>query len=224
MRSRPSAKTRKRAADALAELDRFPQIPPRPGAELDPVLDTVERCLTRYGLRRTSMTDIARELGVARTTLYRQVSSIEDAIALVAARQLYVFLDELIALLTQGAGPQTFIDAAFRTITFVRSSPLALRVLNDEPELIGALVTDGRLPDYVNQVVELVAPVFDAAMVTGAIRTADPRLTAAFIVRLIGVFILVPADDDLEALLRLALEPILQPDRSRPRAPASRSV
>lgn len=49
----------------------------------------VERCLTRFGVRRTSMTDIARELGVARTTLYRQVGSLEEAISLVTSRRFH---------------------------------------------------------------------------------------------------------------------------------------
>ena len=212
------------APDLLADWTGFDRIRPRPPAELDPVLDAVERCLTRYGLRRTSMTDIARELGVARTTLYRQVPSIEEAIALVSSRQLFAFFDELTALLTEGAGPETFIDAAVRTVTFVLTNPLALRVLKDEPELIGGAVTGGRLPDYVDQIVDLVAPVFDAAMATGSIRSRDPRLTAALAVRLIGMLILTPAGDDLEALVRLALEPLLQPNRARPKANASRGT
>lgn len=211
-------------SDLSAALGSFERIPPRPPADLDPVLDTVERCLTRYGLRRTSMTDIAREMGVARTTLYRQVSSIEDAIALVTSRQLFIFLDELTALLANGAGSQSFIDAAVRTVTFFRTSPLARRVLNEEPEIMGTVLTSGRLPDSIDQIVDLVAPIFDAAMATGSIRTRDPRLTAALIVRLIGALILTPAGDDLEALVRLALEPLLEPDRTRPKASASPST
>lgn len=201
--------------DLSAALGTFERIPPRPPADLDPVLDAVERCLTRYGLRRTSMTDIAREMGVARTTLYRQVSSIEDGIALVTSRQLFIFLDDLTALLGDGAGPETFIDAALRTVTFVRASPLALRVLNEESELIGAVFTSGRVTDFIDQIVELVTPVFEAAMATGSIRTRDPRLTAAFIVRLIAALILVPVGDDLDALVQLALEPLLQPNRPK---------
>ena len=78
-------------------------LPPRPGPELDPVLDAVERCLTRYGLRRTSMSDIAREMGVARTTLYRQVPSLEHAMALMTSRRFHRFLDKLLDLLLHGA-------------------------------------------------------------------------------------------------------------------------
>lgn len=155
------------------------------------------------------MTDIARELGVARTTLYRQVPSIEDAFALVLSRQLYALLDELSVLLANGAGPDAFISATVQTVTFVRSRPIVMRLLSEEAEIIGGLVTSGRMPDHIAQVVELTAPIFKAAMSSGSIRVGDPRRTASVVVRLIVVLIFVPADD-LELVVRMALEPLLR--------------
>jgi AcrR family transcriptional regulator len=213
---------RKSTHDPLAALAAFDRIPPRPPPELDRVLDATERCLARYGVRRTSMTDIAREMGVARTTLYRQVSSIEEAVALASSRQFFLFVDDLTALLGSRATPQAFIDAAVRTVTFARTSPLALRLLRNEPELIGGVIASGRLSSYVDQVVDLVAPVLEAAMSTGTIRDQDPRLLAGLIVRLIGVLIVAPADDDLEQLVQFTLEPLLLPERARRTSAAAR--
>jgi len=82
------------------------RLPARPDPDLDRVLDAVERCLARFGVRRTSMTDIARELGVARTTLYRQVRSLEEAVSLVASRRFHRFLDELVTLAAGGIAPR----------------------------------------------------------------------------------------------------------------------
>ena len=47
-------------------------IPSPPGGDLDPYLDAATRCFVRYGVRRTSVQDVADELGVNRTTLYRR--------------------------------------------------------------------------------------------------------------------------------------------------------
>jgi AcrR family transcriptional regulator len=116
---------------ASALLDVFTRLPPRPAKSMDRVLDATERCLARYGVRRTSMTDIAKEMRVARTTLYRQIGSVEEAIALIASRQLHRFLDELVGLLARDAGPQTFITAIADAVRFARSHPVVLRVLND---------------------------------------------------------------------------------------------
>jgi AcrR family transcriptional regulator len=168
------------------------------------------------------MTDIAREMGVARPTLYRQVSSLQEAIALVTSRQLHLFVDELTAVLGRAAGPDTFIDAAVRTVTFARNHPVVLRIINDEPALIGELVTSGQLSSYAEQIVELVVPVFEGAMATGSIRVSDPRLAAGLIVRLVAAMLLLPAGADLERLVRFALEPILKPEPARRRGKTSR--
>src|SRR5579883_2394133 len=48
--------------------DRLPLPVP---ATLDPVLDATVECLGRHGLSRTSLSDIAREMGVAPSTVYR---------------------------------------------------------------------------------------------------------------------------------------------------------
>src|SRR5262245_42401612 len=41
-------------------------------AELErPLMDAVRRCIVRWGLRKTTLEDIAREAGVSRATVYR---------------------------------------------------------------------------------------------------------------------------------------------------------
>ena len=52
----------------------MPVLPPVPPASLDPYLDATARCFARYGVRRTSVQDVARELGVATMGLYRYVA------------------------------------------------------------------------------------------------------------------------------------------------------
>src|SRR5688572_18815318 len=105
----------------------YDRLPPRPGPELDRVLDAVERCLARYGVKRTSMTDIAREMGVARTTLYRQVASLEEAMALMSSRRFHRFLDELVELSAQGISAETFVQVIVRTVRSALADPVAQR-------------------------------------------------------------------------------------------------
>lgn len=186
-------------------------IPPRPSADLDRVLDATERCLARYGLRRTSMTDIARELGVARTTLYRQVSSMDEALALVGSREFYRFLDRLTDLLAGGLGPQAFIDGTVSVVHAILDHPVIRRVLTDEAELLGELLSSGRVTAYAEQIVDLLTPLFEAGMTAGTIRRSDPRLAADLLVRLVGGLVGFPAGDSLERVVRFALEPVLEP-------------
>ena len=194
-----------------------PGIPDRPDAKLDRVLDATERCVARHGVRRTTMSDIAKEMGVSRPTLYKQVGSVEEAMALVGARQLYSFLDQLQALLANGPRPETFIEMAVQAVTFTRASPLIRRLLSYEPDLIGNLITSGQIATYVEQVVDLVTPLVQAAMDTGAVRVSDARVTAELMIRLCGSLMAAPTSCELETLVRCALEPLLVPTAPKPR-------
>lgn len=59
--------------------------------ETDPqrerLLDAAEACLERYGLSKTTVEDVAREAGLSRATVYRQVGSRDALVTLVAVRE-----------------------------------------------------------------------------------------------------------------------------------------
>ena len=188
------------------------RLPPRPAPELDRVLDAVERCLARYGVKRTSMSDIAREMGVARTTLYRQVSSLEDAMALMSSRRFHRFLDELVELSAPGITTDTFVEVIVRTVRSALADPVAQRILHDEPELLGQYLASGSLAVLAGQITELLSPVLRLAMGTGLIRANDPTMVAGWIVRIVlALGIVPPPDDELEATVRFLLRPMLDP-------------
>ncbi|MCX4992909.1 MULTISPECIES: TetR/AcrR family transcriptional regulator [unclassified Streptomyces] len=57
-----------------------------PGDRLDEVLDAAYACLTRYGVRRTTMDDIASAMGVSRSAVYQYVHGKDDAFRRLAGR------------------------------------------------------------------------------------------------------------------------------------------
>src|SRR5262245_48104904 len=82
-----------------AEVVTFPllaqSLPGPPPASLDPVLDATVECIARHGLSKTSLSDIARELGVAPSTVYRKVGSVDNAVELVMAREGHRLLERM---------------------------------------------------------------------------------------------------------------------------------
>jgi AcrR family transcriptional regulator len=158
------------------------------------------------------MTDIAKEMKVARTTLYRQIDSVEEAITLIASRQLHRFLAGLVALVAApgGAGPETFIAAIAGAVRFGRSNPVMQRVLDHEPDIVGELVTRD-LGFYATQIADALTPIVDVAMKAGVLRPADPHLTAEWLVRVVAVLLAIPPESDLDEMLEYALLPVLQP-------------
>lgn len=200
------------AEEAISGAQLYDRLPPRPAPELDRVLDALERCLARYGVTRTSMSDIAREMGVARTTLYRQVSSLEEALALMSSRRFHRFLDELVELSAQGISADTLVQVIVRTVRSALADPVAQRIFHDEPELLGQYVANGSLATLVEHIIELLTPVLRLAMGTGLIRASDPTMVAGWIVRIVlGLGVVPPPDDELETTVRFVLQPMLDP-------------
>ncbi len=198
------------AEEAISAARLHEGLPPRPDPALDGVLDAVERCLTRFGLRRATMSDIAREMGVARTTLYRQVSSFEEATALMSSRRLHRFLDKLTDLSDQGLDAEAFVQVIARTLRMTLAEPVMQRLLRDEPEILGDYLTSGHVAALVAQIAGLLTPVLRQAMGTGLIRAGDPAMAAEWIVRIVLVLTAVPAPDgELEATVRFVLLPML---------------
>lgn len=187
-------------------------LPARPSPELDRALDAAERCIVRYGLRRVSMSDIAREMDVSRTTLYRQVSSLEDAMSLVASRMFHAFLDDLATLVSAGVSADTLIDAVVRVVDHAADSPVIQRILHEEPEYLGELVTSGRVPILVRQITEMMTPVIGAACEAGLLRPVDPAIAAETITRLVASLVSIPPIIDVETTVRAVLGPMLDPD------------
>src|SRR5882672_10500764 len=84
---------------ALAQVLAFPGLdgglPPRPDESVWPYLDAAARCIERFGWQRTSVKDVAREAGVERTTVYRNVGSMEDIFRALVARELHELMESV---------------------------------------------------------------------------------------------------------------------------------
>lgn len=94
------------------------------------ILDAAMRVFSRYGFKRTSMSDIAEEAGVSRQTLYKTFKNKND----VLEAHIRVFTDEAVKTIEErlsqadGLGPQ--LDLIFDEIVvagfdLVRASPNA---------------------------------------------------------------------------------------------------
>jgi AcrR family transcriptional regulator len=201
-------------ATKAAEVIPFPQLAERlplpPPASLDPVLDATLECLSRHGLSKTSLSDIAREMGVAPSTVYRKVGSVENAALLVIARDGQRFLDRMPELIAGVEGARMVTVFLAEGIEAFTNHPLVAKVLRDEIDWVGRLVTR-RLDSMVAQAAEIAAPILETAMATGIIRRQDPVALAHWITRIGMVSIISPPPGDLRAALDALLLPALEP-------------
>ncbi|HEU0127662.1 MAG TPA: helix-turn-helix domain-containing protein [Pseudonocardiaceae bacterium] len=120
------------------------------GKRVGPILDAAYVCFTRYGVRRTTMDDIAREAGISRAAVYQYVRNKEDAFRRLARRLLEEALASARVAVESPGGLTERLTAALET-----KLDLTLGLWRDSPahaaELLGGvfpiLLTPVRLPD-----------------------------------------------------------------------------
>lgn len=185
-------------------------LPPVPPPALDPFLDAAARCFAKYGVRRTSVQDVAQELGVNRTTVYRQVGTIDQQAMLLLIRDAHRLLGALPARVTAPIGPRTVVDLMAAVVRESWTHPVLSKVLADEPDLVGTYVTRDSAA-LIELTTSVLRPSLDAAMATGAIARRDPAVLAQWLVRTTVSLILTPPPVALEDYLAEILLPALTP-------------
>lgn len=195
------------------------QLPLPPSPALDPLLDAAVECLARHGLSKTSLSDIAREMGVATSTVSRKVGSVDNVALLVVAREAHRFIERVPQLVVGAEGPQLVTRVVAAAVETATAHPVASKVLRDEGPWLGRVVTR-RLDDLLAQGADIAAPLLALAMEAGMIRRQDPALLAHWLLRIALAAIVSrppgPLDDALDALLLPTLTP---PDDTTPRTP-----
>lgn len=185
-------------------------LPPVPPAEMDPFLDAAARCFARHGIRRTSVPDIAREASTSRTTVYRQVGTVETAAALLLARDLHRLLISLRGELDGADGPESLIRLVRAVVSFCAGHPVLRKVLTDEPEIATPFLT-AEFRSIIDRVSDVVVPLLERAMDSGKIRPGNPRVLADFLVRITVSVLLSPPPGELSDFLEQVVLPAIRP-------------
>ena len=184
------------------------RLPPAPPDGLDRHLDAAARCFSRYGVSRTTVVDVARELRVTRATVYRRAGPIEHLARQLFTRELHRLLTELSGHLEGRRDADAVVEVVAVVVDRARSHPVLAKMLADEPELARSLLM-GRLDEVIGLAVPLLEPL--VGTVTDE-ETVDARVVSELMARLAVSLVLVPVDD-AQAFIAAALRPLLGSDR-----------
>jgi AcrR family transcriptional regulator len=109
----------------------------------DRILDAARDCVLGYGVRRTTLTDVARRAGVSRMTVYRHYT---DATALVfdlMTREFSALLAEIEAEVgPAGTARERLVRRIRLGVRRLRAHPLWIKVVDVDPELLLTFVID----------------------------------------------------------------------------------
>ena len=103
----------------------------------DTLLDAARTCVLSVGVRRTTLTDIARRAGVSRMTVYRRFADVTSVMAALMTREFTALLSEA----AQSAAGRTdargqLVTSAVAGVRALQTNPLMTSVLERDPELL----------------------------------------------------------------------------------------
>jgi AcrR family transcriptional regulator len=109
--------------------------------EDDRLLDAARACVLAVGVRRTTVTDVARRAGVSRMTLYRRFPDLEGVLSALMTREF----GRLVAAAADSAAGSNTRERLVATVVHgsraLAEDPLFERLLDVDPELLLPYVT-----------------------------------------------------------------------------------
>ena len=114
-------------------------VPSVPG----PVLDATLASVLAVGVRRTTLTDVARRAGVSRMTLYRMVPDVQTLIMAMLTREFGRLLDDAErAAARRRTARAKLVTVAVEIVRRLPDEPVFRRVIDVDPELLLPYLTD----------------------------------------------------------------------------------
>lgn len=144
----------------------------------DQILDAAHSCMLDFGLRRTTLAEVARRAGVSRPTVYRRWPDTRAIVADLLTREIGRVAPEPVA----GTAPARarLVRAVVTTADAIGAHPLFEKILKTDPDVLITYIVD-RLGASQRALLEtLTAGVVDGQR-DGSIRAGDPRRIAVMV-------------------------------------------
>lgn len=112
-------------------------------ASTDPMVEAALACFADYGVRKTSLSDVARRAGVSRATAYRAFAGKEELVAAVARAEVEEFTERLAREVEWERPIEEVIRQTIGfTLRYLESHAVLQRVLRDEPEQLAQVIVE----------------------------------------------------------------------------------
>jgi AcrR family transcriptional regulator len=154
------------------------------------ILDAARDSMLAVGVRRTTLTDVARRAGISRMTVYRRYP---DVAALFSDLMVREFGEVLATAIRAGASCRTartrLVAEAVAGVRAVQENPLFTKVVDLEPELLLPYVVD-RVGMNQRMAIDRFAELLKVGHADGSIRRGEPAEQALALLLVIQSFAL----------------------------------
>jgi AcrR family transcriptional regulator len=152
-----------------------------PDATETAILDAAAECVLAFGVRRTSLSDVARRAGVSRPTVYRRWPDLTALVADVMTRE---WLAAFAAVEPDPAAFATVRELAVSSVVAVvgelRRHPLLVKIIDVDPDLLQPYIFD-RLGAGQRFALRFIAARVSGGQRDGSVRAGDPELLALMV-------------------------------------------
>ena len=131
-----------------------------------------------FGVRRATLTEVARRAGLSRMTVYRRYSDAPELMRALMSQEFgAVLADAQAAAQEFPAGLERVVAGVIGTVERLVEHPLMLRLLELEPEAMLPYLTE-RIGEFQRAARETLASSVADAQAHGAVRAGDPEMIA----------------------------------------------
>ncbi|WP_040795033.1 TetR/AcrR family transcriptional regulator [Nocardia higoensis] len=142
------------------------------------IFDAARACVAEFGVRRTTLTEVARRAGVSRPTVYRRWPDTGSLVAELLVRELR---EILVSTTPEGGHARArLVGSVVSGAATVRSNPLFAKIFRTDTDLMLTYVF-GRLGRNQRALTELFAAGIREGQRDGSVRDGEPIQLAAML-------------------------------------------
>lgn len=170
------------------------------------LLDAARECVLTTGVRRTTLTDIARGAGVSRMTLYRRFPDVTSVLAALMTREFAALMHRVSLSGTElPTARERMVRLGVDAVRAMADDPLMRTVLDVDPELVLPYIVErlGGTQEFAEQVIH---GLLLEGHRDGSVRCGEPRIQTRSLLLILQSYVLSlrPATADISETELLA--------------------
>ncbi|AMT72530.1 TetR/AcrR family transcriptional regulator [Mycobacteroides immunogenum] len=151
------------------------------------ILDAALSCVTEFGVRRTTLVEVAKRAGVSRPSVYRRWPDVRTLVAELLTREM----GSILPVTGQGCARDRLVRSVSALVTQVREHSIFAAILRSDPELLLTYIVQ-RLGTSQRALIGWTSMLIADGQADGSIRPGAPEQMAAMVL-LIGQSVLQSA-------------------------------
>jgi AcrR family transcriptional regulator len=138
------------------------------------ILAAAQRCIDRHGIRKTTMDDIASEVGLSRPNVYRYFADRDDLLIELITRHARALQDRARKSISrQSSLPAQIVESILYTADHARRDPLTRHIIDPDGTSLGRRLIASGTSEMLSS--EHWDPILDAALASNELLPGLPR-------------------------------------------------